>query len=155
VFVRREHCRSPISQGIFEDVVVRREGLGGEVSVDSAGTGSWHVGEPPYEGAVRSAALRGLDISAQRGRQLRPEDCDLFGYVLMLDEEGYRAVLEFCRGSAVVRFSLDFAPGPPEREVPGQYFGKSDGFEHCLNLAERASEALIEDIRGRNLGVGG
>jgi protein-tyrosine phosphatase len=155
VFVRREHCRSPISQGIFEDVVVRREGLGGEVFVDSAGTDSWHIGEPPYEGAVRSATLRGLDISGQRGRQRRSEDCDPFDYVLMMDEEYYRAVSEFCRGSAVVRPSLGFAPGPPEREVADQYFGKSDGFEHGFNLAERASEALIEDIRGRHPGVGG
>ncbi len=53
-------CRSPIAQGVFENVL-KREGLEGEVSVDSAGTGAWHVGEPPDERAQRSVSSRGLE----------------------------------------------------------------------------------------------
>src|SRR5215210_1345893 len=79
-------CRSPIAQGVFENVL-RREGVEGEVSVDSAGTGRWHVGSPPDERALSAASIRGLDISAQRARQVRPEDCENFDYILMMDEE--------------------------------------------------------------------
>ena len=63
-------CRSPLAQGVFEDVL-RREGLEDEVFVDSAGTGSWHVGSPPDERAQRSASLRGIDLSSQRAVALR------------------------------------------------------------------------------------
>ena len=143
-------CRSPIAQGVFENVA-RREGLEDEVFVDSAGTGNWHVGSPPDERAQRSASLRGLDLSSQRARQVRPEDCENFDYVLTMDEENYRAVAALCQGSAVVRPFLDFATASPEREVPDPYYGGPDGFEHVLDLVEEASEGLLEDIRERHL----
>ena len=143
-------CRSPIAQGVFENVL-RREGLEAEVSVDSAGTGTWHVGEPPDQRAQRSASSRGLDLSTQRARRIAPEDCETFDYVLTMDEENYRAVAALCRGSAVVRPFLDFAKDTPEREVPDPFYGGPEGFEHVLDLVEEASEGLIEDIREHHL----
>ncbi len=143
-------CRSPLAQGVFEDVA-RREGLEDEIFVDSAGTGSWHVGSPPDQRALSAASLRGLDISAQRARQISRDDCENFDYILTMDEENYRAVSSLCRGSAVVRPFLDFAPGSPEREVPDPYYGGPDGFERVIDLVEEASEGLLEDIRERHL----
>jgi protein-tyrosine phosphatase len=143
-------CRSPISQGVFENIL-RREGLEEEVFVDSAGTGNWHVGSPPDVRAQRTAGLRGLDLSAQRARQISPEDCDDFDYILTMDEENYRTVSALCQGSAVVRPFLDFATDSPEREVPDPYHGGPEGFEHVLDLVEEASEGLLDDIRRRHL----
>jgi protein-tyrosine phosphatase len=143
-------CRSPLAQGVFEEVL-RREGLEDEVFVDSAGTGRWHVGSPPDERALGAASVRGLDISAQRARQIRPEDCQNFDYILTMDEENYRTVAALCRGGAVVRPFLDFATDSPEREVPDPYYGGPDGFERVLDLVEEASEGLLEDIRERHL----
>jgi protein-tyrosine phosphatase len=143
-------CRSPLAQGVFEDVL-KREGLEGEVFVDSAGTGRGHVGEPPDVRALDAASLRGLDISSQRARQLRPEDCENFDYILTMDEENYHMVSSLCRESAVVRPFLDFAEDSPEREVPDPYYGEPDGFERVLDLVEEASEGLLEDIRKRHL----
>ena len=143
-------CRSPLAQGVFENVL-RREGLEDEVSVDSAGTGHWHVGSPPDERALSAASLRGLDLSAQRARQIAREDCQSFDYILTMDEGNYHMVSSLCRGSAVVRPFLDFATGSPEREVPDPYYGGPDGFEHVLDLVEEASEGLLEDIRERHL----
>jgi protein-tyrosine phosphatase len=143
-------CRSPIAQGVFENVLLR-EGLEEQVFVDSAGTGAWHVGSPPDERAQRSAGLRGLDLSSQRARRITPEDCETFDYVLTMDEDNYRAVAALCRGSAVVRPFLDFATESPEREVPDPYYVGPDGFEHVLDLVEEASEGLLEDIRERHL----
>ena len=147
-------CRSPVAQGVLEGIV-RRENLEDEVYVDSAGTGNWHAGQPPDERAMESARSRGLDISRLRARQVTPEDCRTFDYVLTMDEENYRAVSSLCGGNAVVRPFLDFATGSPEREVPDPYFGGPDGFERVLDLVEEASEGLIEDIRSRRLNAGG
>jgi protein-tyrosine phosphatase len=143
-------CRSPLAQGVFEDVA-RREGLEDEIFVDSAGTGNWHVGSPPDERAQRSASLRGLDLSTQRARQISRDDCETFDYILTMDEENYRTVASLCRGSTVVRPFLDFATSSPEREVPDPYYGGPDGFERVLDLVEEASEGLLEDIRERHL----
>jgi protein-tyrosine phosphatase len=143
-------CRSPIAQGVFESVA-RREGLEDRIFVDSAGTGNWHVGTPPDERGMKSASLRGLDISSQRARQISRDDCESFDYILTMDEENYRAVAALCRGSAVVRPFLDFATDSPEREVPDPYYGGADGFERVLDLVEEASEGLLRDIRERHL----
>jgi protein-tyrosine phosphatase len=143
-------CRSPLAQGVLEDVL-RRESLEGEVFVDSAGTGHWHVGSPPDDRALRAASLRGVDISSQRARRITPKDCQDFDYVLTMDEENYRTVAALCRGSAVVRPFLDFATDSPQREVPDPYSGGPDEFERVLDLVEEASEGLLDDIRKRHL----
>jgi low molecular weight protein-tyrosine phosphatase len=143
-------CRSPLAQGVFEDVL-RREELEDEVFVDSAGTGSWHVGSPPDHRAQRSAASRGLDLSAQRARLISPDDCEEFDYILTMDEHNYRTVASLCRGRAVVCPFLDFAPHSPEREVPDPYGDGPDAFERVLDLVEEASEGLLKDICDRHL----
>ena len=68
-----------------------------------------------------------------------------------MDEDNYRAVSSLCRGSAVVRPFLDFAEDSPEREVPDPFYSGPEGFEHVLDLVEKASEGLLEDIRERHL----
>lgn len=144
-------CRSPIAQGVFEDLV-RREGLEGEISVDSAGTHSYHVGAPPDERAQRSATRRGLDLSPQRARRIGPKDCESFDYILTMDEGNYRAVAALCRrGSAEVWPFLHFAAESPETEVPDPFYGGPEGFEHVVDLVEAASEGLLKDIRERRL----
>ncbi|MDQ3286376.1 MAG: low molecular weight phosphotyrosine protein phosphatase [Actinomycetota bacterium] len=144
-------CRSPLAQGVFENVL-RRDGLEDEVFVDSAGTGSWHVGSPPDERAQRSASLRGVDLGSQRARRITPDDCRSFDYVLTMDEENYRAVDALCReGRAEVRSFLDYAPERDETEVPDPFYGGREGFERVLDLVEMASEGLLEDIRRRHL----
>lgn len=150
-------CRSPLSQGVFEEVV-RREGLAGEIEANSAGThGFYHAGEPPDPRAQESAAGRGIDISGQRARLLDRKDCETFDYVLTMDEDNYERVSALCRGAgaraAVVRPFLDFAPDRPEREVPDPYNGGPEGFELAMDLAEAASEGLMADIREKHLGV--
>ncbi|WP_041328253.1 low molecular weight protein-tyrosine-phosphatase [Rubrobacter xylanophilus] len=146
-------CRSPIAQGIFE-ALVRREGLEGKIRADSAGTGSWHVGEPPDPRAQEAALRRGVEIGGQRARRISPEDCRAFDYILTMDEENYRAVRALCPdGRAEVRPFLDFAD-TPETEVPDPYYGGPEGFEHVTNLLEEAAEGLLEEIRRRHLGRG-
>ena len=147
-------CRSPLSQGVFEEAV-RREGLSGKVEADSAGThGFYHAGEVPDPRAQESAASRGIDISAQRARLLEREDCERFDYILTMDEQNYERVTALCPGHetrALIRPFLDFAPDRPEREVPDPYHGGPEGFDLAMDLAEAASEGLLEDIRERHL----
>jgi protein-tyrosine phosphatase len=144
-------CRSPLAQGVFEEVV-RREGLEGEIEADSAGTGSYHIGEAPDARGQKTARKRGIDISAQRARRLTRDDCERFDYILFMDEENRRLVEPLCRdGTAEVRLFVDYAPGRPEPEVPDPYYGGPEGFELIMDLIEEASEGLLEDIRRRHL----
>jgi protein-tyrosine phosphatase len=144
-------CRSPLAQGVLEDLV-RREGLEGEISVDSAGTHSYHVGMAPDPRAQESARRRGLDLGPQRARRIRPEDCEEFDYVPTMDEENYRAVAALCRqGNAEVRPFLDYAPDRVETEVPDPFYGGGEGFEHVMDLVEAASKGLLQEIKRSHL----
>jgi protein-tyrosine phosphatase len=151
VLVMHEYCRSPMAQGVFENVA-RREGLAREIVVDSAGThGFYHAGDPSDPRAQESTLPRGIDISGQRARLLDPEDCQKFDYILTMDEENYRIVSALCQGTAVVRPFLDFATDSPEHEVPDPYYRGHHGFEHVLALIEEASEGLLDEVRARHL----
>jgi protein-tyrosine phosphatase len=144
-------CRSPLAQGVFENLV-RREGLEGEIFVDSAGTLSYHVGRAPDPRAQESARRRGLDLDSQRARRIQPEDCEEFDYVLTMDEENYQAVEALCRGGgAEVRPFLDFAAARVGTEVPDPFYGGPEGFEHVVDLVEEASEGLLEEIKKKHL----
>ena len=144
-------CRSPIAQGVFEDLL-RREGLEEEVFVDSAGTGAWHIGQPPDARGQESAGKRGMDLSNQRARRVAPEDCEKFDYLIAMDRENYESVSALCRQSdAEVRLFLDYAPDLSQEEVPDPYYGGPDGFEHVLDLVEEAARGLLDDVRKRHL----
>jgi len=69
-----------------------------------------------------------------------------------MDQENYRAVAALCRGgSAVVRPFLDYAPDRADTEVPDPFYSGPGGFEHVLNLVEKASEGLLEEIKKKYL----
>lgn len=144
-------CRSPIAQGVFEEVV-RREGYEGEIYVDSAGTHSYHVGSAPDPRSQESAGRRGLDLGSQRARRIGLEDCEDFDYILTMDEENYRVVAVLCRSGGVeVRPFLSYAPNLAETEVPDPFYGGEEGFEHVLDLVEAASEGLLREIKEKYL----
>ena len=144
-------CRSPMAQGVFEELL-RHEGLEGEVFVDSAGTGAWHIGAPPDARAQKSARKRGLDLSVQQARRVTPEDCQRFEYVIAMDRDNYEFISELCGESgAEVRLFMEYAPDSPQQEVPDPYFGGPDGFENVLGLVEDAARGLLDDVRKRHL----
>ena len=121
--------------------------------MDSAGTGAWHVGEPPDVRAQESAGKRGVELGGQRARRVEPEDCERFGYVIAMDRDNYEAVSSLCRRpGAEVRLFMDYAPNLAQKEVPDPYFGGPDGFEHVLDLVEEAARGLLDEIRGQHLG---
>ncbi|HSS63574.1 MAG TPA: low molecular weight protein-tyrosine-phosphatase [Gammaproteobacteria bacterium] len=143
-------CRSPLAQGVMEQRL-RKSGLFHAVSVDSAGTHGYHLGEPPDLRAVEAAARRGYDISGQRARRIRDGDFQSFDYILAMDQDNLQQLLARCPGAEVERLKLlmDFAPGPDGQEVPDPYYGGEDGFERALDLIEAAVDGVILEINAR------
>lgn len=137
-------CRSPIAEGVFAHLAAQA-GKGDLFTVDSAGTGAWHIGDPPDPRAVAAAARRGIDLSGQRARQLRAEDFDAFDLLLAMDRDNLSELLASAPAaySGRVRLFLDGAPEPGVREVPDPYYGGRDGFEEVLDLAEAGARALL------------
>ncbi|TCP44026.1 low molecular weight protein-tyrosine-phosphatase [Rhodovulum marinum] len=135
-------CRSPTAHGVFETLAAQ---AGVPVAVDSAGTGGWHVGDPPDGRALREAAARGYDLGALRARQVRPADFAGFDLILAMDRSNL-ADLERMRppGSETpVRLFLDYADSPRD-EVPDPYY--EGGFDLVLDLIEDASRGLLRQL---------
>ena len=136
-------CRSPLAEGIFTAQAARR-GLQGRIAADSAGTGDWHIGNPPDPRARRVASAHNIDISPLRARQLQPEDARRFDYLLGMDAANVQAMQHILgtAGSGKIHLLGAFAT-PPFDEVPDPYYGESAGFINTFGLLERACEGLL------------
>lgn len=144
-------CRSPTAEGVFRERAAQA-GLDPYIDIDSAGTGSWHVGEPPDRRAIAHAARRGYDLTPLRARQVTRDDFARFRWILAMDRDNLR-VLSGMRPDVYdghLGLMLDFAPSLGVREVPDPYYGGFEGFERVLDLLEQASEKLLEQV-GRGL----
>jgi protein-tyrosine phosphatase len=143
-------CRSPMAEGVFLKVASER-GLAPPLEVDSAGTGSWHIGDPPDSRARQAAAARGVDISAQRARQVQVPDFDDFDLIAAMDRSNVTGLESLAppHQRLKIRLFLEFAPQAGALEVPDPYYDGAAGFNHALDLIEAASHGLAEYIAGK------
>ncbi|MES2446183.1 MAG: low molecular weight protein-tyrosine-phosphatase [Bacteroidota bacterium] len=87
-------CRSPLAEGVMRHLI-NEQNLGWEVA--SAGTGDWHVGNPPDKRGTAVAKEFGYDISAQRGRHFTSNLFDEFDHILVMDKNNYKDVLKLAK----------------------------------------------------------
>jgi protein-tyrosine phosphatase len=140
-------CRSPTAEVVFRDTAARA-GLAGRLVVDSAGTGEWHVGNPPDYRAIEHAARRGYALQHLRARQVTSDDFHRFDYILAMDGANL-AALEALRPASFaghLGLFLDLAPDLRMREVPDPYDEDAAAFEHMLDLIEEASRAFARAL---------
>ncbi len=77
-------CRSPMAEVVLRDEL-DKAGLSGKVTVDSAGTGDWHVGEAMDSRARAELSRRGYDGSGHEARQIRASWLDDYDLLLAMD----------------------------------------------------------------------
>lgn len=143
-------CRSPTAHGVFEKMVADAK-LQQRISVDSAGTHSYHVGEAPDARSQKHARLRGYDLSTQRARQLTAQDFEDFDLVLMMDSANEAAARRIASPAQLQRMRrlTDYCQRFDDQEVPDPYYGGERGFEHVLDLVEDACQNLLQSIAGQ------
>ncbi|MDU8942879.1 low molecular weight protein-tyrosine-phosphatase [Rhodophyticola sp. MJ-SS7] len=137
-------CRSPSAEAVLR---ARAEAAGLAAEIDSAGTGDWHVGDPPYGPAVAAGAGRGYDLSALRARQVRRGDFEAFDLILAMDRSNHQT-LERMRppgNRTPVRLFMEYAPEVGVAEVPDPYYTRD--FDGALDLIEAAADGLIAQLQ--------
>jgi protein-tyrosine phosphatase len=143
-------CRSPTAEGVMR-ALVREAGLEDEITVDSAGTGGWHAGDPPDRRATQAARSRGITLEGS-ARQVTVEDFDRYDLLLAMDREnlsGLRALAPDAEAMGKVRLlrSYDPANDGADVDVPDPYYGGANGFEVVLDQVEAACRGLLDDLR--------
>ena len=140
-------CRSPTAEGVMHHLV-ERAGRAGEFEIDSAGTGSWHVGDAPDTRAQDAARDRGIRLRGV-ARQFRRDDFGRFDTVIAMDRENQR-VLRRMAPDAVARDKIhllrSFEPGADGRDldVPDPYY--DGGFDQVIEICEAACQGLLERL---------
>jgi protein-tyrosine phosphatase len=140
-------CRSPLAEGVFRHLVEER-GRDGDFLIDSAGTGAWHVGEPPDRRSVDVAARHGITLDG-RARKVVPEDLERFDLVIAMDRdnlEDLQALADSHRSPARLHLLREFDPNGGGDEVPDPYYGGSNGFETVYAMVRRSCDGLLEVI---------
>jgi protein-tyrosine phosphatase len=144
-------CRSPTAHGLFENLV-KNSNMEEHIIIDSAGTGSWHVGNPPDSRAQATALDRGYDISNLRARSVTQEDFLIFDYILGMDQDNLINLKSMCPDNfmGTLGLFLEEAGIYEAQEVPDPYYGGQEHFNHVIQLIETASAGLLDRIVKEN-----
>ena len=136
-------CRSPLAEGILKSKVDPKK-----IFVDSAGTGDYHIGQPPDARSVLVAEKNGLDITEQRCRQFIPEDFDKFDLIFAMDKNNYDNVVALAsseRDIKKVKLLLEVL-NTSTKEVPDPYFGGKSGFEVIYRMIDEACTLIAKNL---------
>ncbi|MGM0533905.1 MAG: low molecular weight protein-tyrosine-phosphatase [Campylobacterota bacterium] len=136
-------CRSPLAEGIAKNYA-EKSGLA--VTIESRGTGAYHVGEPPCVHSQRIAKQNGIDISSQRARQVCQADFTDFDIIVGLDENNV-ADLQAISSTKIYKLG-DF--GYQGACVPDPYFFAGfEGFEKVYAMIDTCVKELLHDKVGQ------
>ena len=145
-------CRSPTAEAVFRRRLADA-GLAGEVEVDSAGLGDWHVGEDVDERSAAALQVRGYPARVHAAKQFRPADFAHRDLVVALDaghERELRAMAPTAADRAKIRLLRSYDPAAAGDldglDVPDPYYGGERGFEHVLDLVEAACGGLLAAV---------
>lgn len=142
-------CRSPLAEGVFRHFV-EGAGLRDHFEIDSAGTSSYHAGDPPDERTTAVARARGIRLTGA-SRPITRQDLQSFDYVIVMDQQNLTNVRALAKGGAThseVRLLREFDPEADGNfDVPDPYYGGPRGFEDVHDMVERACAALLEHVK--------
>lgn len=139
-------CRSPLAEAALRH---EAEQAGLQLIVDSAGTGSWHVGKGPDPRSCAEAARHRIDIRSYRARQVSAADFERFDRILALDAANLADLRRLAPAGTEARLSLllDLVPGLEGQDVDDPYYGGPEGFETTWRQVTMAARALVSQLR--------
>ena len=137
-------CRSPLAEGVLRHKV-KQAGL--NWTIDSAGTGGWHAGEPPHHGSQKVAKLKGIDISDLRARQFRKDDMQNFDLIYFMDSQNMIDARQMAKDqwdeSKAVLFLNELHPGR-NIGVPDPWYGTEQTFHEVYDMIDETCDIIIK-----------
>ncbi|HEY2491666.1 MAG TPA: low molecular weight protein-tyrosine-phosphatase [Paenibacillus sp.] len=137
-------CRSPMAEAVLRNKIASKN-LQGQINVDSAGTGDWHIGHPPHEGTRKILDEYQISYEGMVARQVTSQDFEQFDYVLCMDQANLGNLRKLPGGeNAVIIPFMELLPDEVLREVPDPYF--TGNFEEVYALINAGCDVLLDMI---------
>jgi low molecular weight protein-tyrosine phosphatase len=140
-------CRSPAAAAVFADLAAS-EGV--EVTIDSAGTSRYHLGEAPHEHTRREAGRRRIAID-HRAREFMASDFDDFDVVVAMDRANRRDLLQLALDDAARSKVRMLRVDGVEVEVPDPWALSPSAYADMFDLLDTACRELVAEIRAGRL----
>lgn len=143
-------CRSPSAEGFFARVL-QQSAYKDRVSIDSAGTHSYHIGHAPDQRAVETAANFGVAIGHLRARKVSEVDFQNYDLIVAMDRSNFADLraIQPSDSTARLKMMMEYHPQGHPEEVPDPYYGGIDGFTYMCELLQSATAGLLNDVEGR------
>jgi protein-tyrosine phosphatase len=141
-------CRSPLADGVLAHKL-SRAGLGHLIEVDSAGTGAYHIGEPPHVESMRVARQHGMPIDHLRARQVKRPDFESFDLIVAMDRKNHSDLLALESSGEhhhKVKLFMAYVPEATVMDVPDPYFGGPAGFDEVFALVETGCDTILAEL---------
>lgn len=143
-------CRSPIAQGILEKKI-KEMNLNSKISVDSAGTSSWHQGEKPDRGSINVSKNHEIDITNQKSRPVSINDKEHFNYIIAMDRANYWTLKnEFNIPNEKLYMMRHFDDEKINDDVPDPYGMAGEAFEEVYRIIDRSIENFINFLKEKH-----
>jgi protein-tyrosine phosphatase len=143
-------CRSPLAEGILASKLPEDKFI-----VDSAGTGSWHIGRTPDNRSITTAKKNGLNIANQKGKQFQKSDFETFDYIFVMDNNNYNDVIHLAQNENQknkVQLILDSIFPNENVDVPDPYYGLANGFDQVYEMLDEACEVIAQRLIAKHSG---
>ena len=137
-------CRSPLAEGILTSKLPQDKFI-----VDSAGTGSYHIGKQPDPRSVATALQHGLDITNQKARLFTTRDFEDFDYIYVMDSSNYDDVIQLAKNEDQknkVDMILNLLFPNENVDVPDPYYGLQNGFDLVYDMLDETCTILANKL---------
>ena len=138
-------CRSPLAEAVLKE---KAKKAGYDWIIKSAGTNSYHTGEPPHVLSQKVALLHGIDISNQRARRFVKTDIGEYDkiYAMAGDVlEDMKAIAGNSWDDAKVELLMNESYPGKNMDVPDPWSGPEAGYHEVFDLINKACDAILEN----------
>ncbi|EGO05181.1 hypothetical protein SERLA73DRAFT_174152 [Serpula lacrymans var. lacrymans S7.3] len=137
-------CRSPMGEAVLKEVASKR---GLDITVDSAGTAGYHVGEDPDERTIATCRKFKVPIN-HSSRQVNKADFTRFSYILAADESNLRNLDSIKPRDATADVKL-WGSYLDNKPIADPYYDSIGGFEACYHQCVNLSNAFLDKIAAK------
>lgn len=139
-------CRSTMAEAVFRDKV-EKAGLSSSITVSSAATGSWNLGDAPHKGTQEILKSKGINFDGIYSTKITDEEFEQVDYIIGMDESNLSNLMKLSPNSKwndKIHLLLSESIDEKRQEVPDPYY--TGDFDLTYELVDLGTDKWLEKI---------